>query len=213
MNAKLTSAVLFLPLLITTLHADVHTKLVKDTAERTNKALISGDYATVADLTCPKLVELMGGRAKLIGSMQSAVAQMKSQGIIFKSAAIDNPSATVTNKNGQLFAIVPFSLAVAVPVGIATQKSYLIANSVDRGRTWTFVDGGNVDPSTLGQVFPTLPSTLRLPAKQEPILQKTTQSVSPQPETPAGAVGAAPTTKRTTNSAASQGSAKPHVVK
>jgi hypothetical protein len=211
MKAKLVLSLTIFSL-VSAVHADVHSKLLKDTAERTNRALIAGDYATVAELTCPRLVDLMGGRAKLVASMQSAVTQMKSQGIVFKSATIDNPSAVVTNKNGQLFAIVPFSLAVAVPLGIATQKSYLIANSVDRGRNWTFVDGGNVDPSTLGQVFPSLPPNLKLPAKQDPVLQRTTtQTVSPKPATPAGPAGSTPI-KRSTNSPAAkpaQGSPRP----
>lgn len=177
--------------------ADVHSKLIKETAERTNKALLAADYATVADLTHPKLVQAMGGRPKLIATIQSTVAQMKAQGITFKSAAIDNPTDAIAAKNGHLFAVVPFSISVALPFGVATQKSFLIANSIDQGRSWKFVDAGNVEPATLKQVLPDLPATLKLPPKQDPTIERNTATVSPKPSQPAGT---APTsTVRKTN--------------
>ena len=88
--------------LFSTTRADVHSRVIKETAERTNKALLAADYAAVADLTHPKLVQLMGGRPKLIATIQSAVAQMKSQGITFKSATIENPTDAIAAKNGHL---------------------------------------------------------------------------------------------------------------
>jgi len=174
--------------LFSTTRADVHSRLIKETAERTNKALLAADYATVADLTHPKLVQAMGGRPKLIATIQSTVAQMKAQGITFKSASIDNPTDAIAAKNGHLFAIVPFSISVALPFGVATQKSFLIANSIDQGRSWKFVDAGNVDPSTLKQVLPDLPPALKLPAKQDPTIERNTATTaSPKPSQAAGA--------------------------
>jgi len=175
--------------LCATARADVHSRLIKETAERTNKALLAADYATVADLTHPKLVQVMGGRPKLIATMQSTVAQMKAQGITLKSASIDNPTDAIAAKNGHLFAVVPFSISVALPFGVATQKSFLIANSIDQGRSWKFVDAGNVEPATLKQVLPNLPATLKLPPKQDPTIERNTATtVSPKPSQPAGAV-------------------------
>ncbi len=114
----------------------------------------------------------MGGKAKMVAEMQATMKQMKAQGVQFQSATIDNPSDVVM-KNSELFAIVPFSLVVSVPQGTATQKLFMIATSMDKGRTWTFVDGGNVDPRTLRDLLPNFPPTLKLPARQEPVLQKT----------------------------------------
>jgi len=188
------AALLAIHLIPVIVRADLHTPQIKAAAERTNKALIAGDYATVADLTTPKLVQLLGGRSELIAMMQATVAHMKAQGVLFKSAAIGNPTDVLANKTGQLFAIVPFSLSVSVPQGIATQKSFLIANSIDRGRTWKFVDGGNVEPATLGQVFPDLPAALKLPAKEPPVLQK---AASPSPA--ASVSGAPAQVRRSTN--------------
>jgi hypothetical protein len=104
--------------------------------------------------------------------MEATMKEMKAQGVQFRSATFDNPSDVVV-KNSELFAIVPFSLVVSVPQGTVTQKLFMIATSIDKGRTWTFIDGGNVDPKTLKDVLPNFPPTLKLPARQEPVLQTT----------------------------------------
>src|SRR4051794_28061312 len=186
MKPNLLCFVILLSLCSVSARGDVHTRLIKETAERTNKALVAGDFATVVDLTHPKLVELMGGRAKMIATIQATVAQMKGQGIAFKSASIETPADAIAAKNGQLFAIVPFSISVSIPIGIARQKSFMIASSTDKGHSWKFVDAGNVDPATLKQVLPSLPPSLKLPSKEAPSLERNTTPPSPKPSQPAG---------------------------
>src|SRR5436190_12509726 len=89
----------FCILLSSSVFADIHSKLIKQKADQTNQALVRGDYATVAALTHPKLVQLMGGREKMISTMKSTLSEMKAHGVQFKSATIDNPTDAVS-KNG-----------------------------------------------------------------------------------------------------------------
>ncbi len=45
---------------------------VKKKAQEVGESVIKGDYSKVVDLTYPKLVELMGGRDKMIDSMRTS---------------------------------------------------------------------------------------------------------------------------------------------
>lgn len=48
-------------------------------------------------------------------------------------------------------------------------KSYLLAISSDQGKTWTFMDGGNlVDPKMREKLVPNFPEKLKLPVIEKP---------------------------------------------
>jgi len=135
-----------------------------------NNALVNDDFATIVNLTHPKLVKMKGGRAKMIATMQSGTKEMTSQGIAFRSFKLDDPSDPVT-AGSELFVVVPLLLEMTVPGGKLLQKTFVIGVSSDDGKTWTFVNG-DLDVKKVKLVLTNLPEQLTLPERQKPVFEK-----------------------------------------
>jgi hypothetical protein len=154
-------------------------KTVKQKVQEINDAIIKADFGTVADLTHPKVVQMMGGRDKMIATMQTGEKDMKSKGFAFLSTKVDDPSDTVWGGSAaatiagsaELYVTVPFELKMKTPDGKMTVKSFVIGFSTDKGKTWTFVNG-DLDPKQIKDVLPNLPDRLKLPEKQKPVMEK-----------------------------------------
>jgi len=144
--------------------------VVKGKVEEIANAVIKEDFPKVADLTHPKVVELMGGREKMISAMESGIKDMKSRGLALRSAKVEDPSDPVA-AGSELFVVVPFLLEMKAPGGKVLQKSFVIGVSSDRGKSWAFVNG-DLDIKTVKKVLPTLPDQLKLPEKQKPVFEK-----------------------------------------
>lgn len=70
---------LLLPL---TLFAQGNTTL-KTQADLVAQAVVSGNYSTVIDYMYPKVIQMSGGKAKLLQMMTTGINQMKTQGVSF----------------------------------------------------------------------------------------------------------------------------------
>ena len=135
-----------------------------------NAALVKGDFAAVADLTHPKVLANLGGRAKTIDVMAAGAKQMKAQGVAFRSADVADPSDAVP-AGPNLYVVVPYTFTMTVPTGVMRQRSFVIGVSADAGLTWKYVNG-DLDMRLIKSVLPGLPAALKLPAKQQPIVTK-----------------------------------------
>jgi hypothetical protein len=144
---------------------------IKQQADEVGKAVLAEDYFKVVDLTLPKVVELLGGRSKMVETMRAGTKEMKSQGITFHAIKVDPPKEVV-KAGPDLIAVVPEVVTMKVPGGKVHQKSYLLAVSADQGRTWKFLDGAGVAGDNLKQVLPNLPKEVKLPKKEEPVFEK-----------------------------------------
>lgn len=144
---------------------------LKKQAEESGQAFVSGDFNKLVDLTYPKLVELLGGRAKMVAFLQNGTREMRAQGAEVLSMSATDP-IQVTTIGRQLFAVVPVTLKVKVPVGIAVSKSFMVGISSDRGRSWTFVDGSYLDEQRMRILFPTAVGKLKFPPEEKPTLYR-----------------------------------------
>lgn len=141
--------------------------LIKNRAEACGNAMQAGEYDKVAELTHPKVLEALGGKKKAAETMRSVIDDMEIQGISIESYTIGEISEIVSEKDNQ-FAIVHTVMKMKAPKGRLSQNSFLIAVSPDKGKSWTFVDGNAID--ALKQSGFPLPSGLKLPAVEEPVL-------------------------------------------
>jgi len=151
---------------------DPRADLVKQKVEEISKALISGAFGKVVDLTYPKIVEMIGGRDKMIKLLDSTVQQMRDDGTVFTAVKVGTPSE-FRSAGSDLFVIVPTSIELKVPGGKLTQKAFTVGISSDAGRTWSFVDGANLNDDKIKIVVPNFPATLQLPSKQPPVFERT----------------------------------------
>lgn len=140
-------------------------------ARESGDALIRGDFNKLVDLTYPKLVELIGGRARMVSLLKTRRKEMKTQGNEFSSVSVHQPKETVSIGT-RTFAIVPFTLKLNVPEGTLIHETFLIGISEDRGVTWTLIDGTNLDERRLRILLPDAGGKIILPERQPPLFQR-----------------------------------------
>jgi hypothetical protein len=143
-------AVVALSMFIQLANADPQTERIRKAAEENSAALAVGNYGRVVDFTYPKVVEMVGGRDKMIETLHRGSEEMKAHGSAILGAEVTQPREIITVGDKQ-FAIVPMTVRVEVPKGTLQSKGFLIAISTDRGNTWTFIDGAGVTKEKLAQ--------------------------------------------------------------
>jgi type III secretory pathway component EscV len=143
---------------------------IKTRAEESMNAFVSGDYQKVTDLTYPKVVEMMGGKEKMISAVEQQMKAMKAQGVELNSVSVGVPKEVV-EADSQLFAIVPYALKLKTPKGVLNQQSYLLAISNKDNVKWTFIDVTDLDEGQLKTVVPGVIGKLTFPKKQPPVLE------------------------------------------
>ncbi len=145
-------------------------QVAKERVEELNTAVIKEDYAKVVDFTHPKIVELIGGREKMIAVMEAGTKDMKAKGFALRSVKVDEPSEPVV-AGAEQYVVVPFLLEMKAPGGRLLQKAFVIGVSGDTGKTWTFVNG-DLDLAKVKLVLPKLPEDLKLPKREKPVFEK-----------------------------------------
>jgi len=156
--------------------ADPQTQRIRQFAAENSAALTSGNYARLVELTYPKVVEMSGGRDKMIETLRRGSEDMKAHRSAILGAEVSEPKEVVTAGEKQ-FAIVPMTVRLQVPDGTLREKGFFIAVSEDRGKTWTFIVGTGLvtepgkEKQKLAQVLPDFPPQLSLPAREQPILE------------------------------------------
>jgi len=134
------------------------------------KALVAGDFAKIADVRHPKVIEMNGGREKLLAVMEGGMKAAKEQGIEFVAAT--SGAATAPVKAGaDTYIIVPFKLEMKAPVGKLTQNTFVIGVSADDGKTWKFING-DLDRKVVRDILPHLPQELKIPDREMPKIEK-----------------------------------------
>lgn len=136
-------------------------------AQELTEALGRKDYEKVIDLTYPKVVEVGGGREKLLAAMTEEVKSMESEGVEIISSNASAPTQIVHDTGG-IFAVVPVTSKVKAQEGTFQTEGSLIGISTDGGQSWTFVDASGKDLTELKKVLPNL-DKLNLPADKAPV--------------------------------------------
>lgn len=145
------------------------TQRIRELAEENSAALAAGNYGRVADLTYPKVVEMAGGREKVIDALRNGSAGIKAHGSAILPSEVNEPNEIVTVADKE-FAIVPYTMRMKGANKTVQAKCFLIAISSDDGRTWTFIDGGPTKQQ-LSELVPDFPPKLSLPTCEQPVLE------------------------------------------
>ena len=146
---------------------------LKAQAEACSRAFVEGDYERLTDYTHTKIVEMAGGREKMVEFVRKGVAEMKADGFEPLSYVTSEPTQVI-EVGGQTYAVVPARLRLRAKETVYVSESFLLGVSDDGGKTWKFVSG-SVDPSTLKTLLPDEAVTkLKLPtARNYPEDKKT----------------------------------------
>jgi|SRR5215831_2996778 len=136
-------------------------------AKELETALASKDYAKVIDLTYPKVVEVGGGREKLLAEMTREMQSMNAQHVELLSATCAAPSQFVSDATG-IYAVVPVTTRIKAEEGVFQTEGALVGISTDGGQNWTFVDATGKDQTELKKVLPNF-DQLNLPPEKQPV--------------------------------------------
>jgi hypothetical protein len=133
--------------------------------------MVEDDHQKMVDLTHPKVVELEGGRDKMVRMLEFLSRDMKLRWPS-RVAVVDDPTG-IAKAGGEWYGIVPFTLQMTGQEIRGSLASVLIGVSSDGGRTWTFVDAGQKDLGQIRQLLPNFPAKLALPPQRPPVYEKT----------------------------------------
>jgi hypothetical protein len=141
-------------------------------AEAISKALFDGDYAKLADATHSNVVEIMGGKEKMIEQIKDEMEKLKGMGFKLELQNVGKPHDPVIDGT-TAYMVVPTTLKIKTPDSTITSDSYLLGMTTDGGKVWVFVDGaGMANESIKDKVFPKLPAGLKLPERKPPVVSK-----------------------------------------
>ena len=136
------------------------------------ESFIKADFATVVNYTYPKVVEMMGGKNKMVGFLKENIEKMKIDGYVFKTLDVGLTSQFL-NAGSEIHTIVLQRIVMTVPGGTLTTNSYLLGISGNGGKDWSFIDTAPLhEKSRLISLFPNYNQDLKIPQIEQPIFQE-----------------------------------------
>jgi hypothetical protein len=137
-------------------------------AQEVNDAFRRRDFARMIDLTYPKVIEVAGGRDKMIESLAKGMKEMEAEGVVVLSSTAGAPTQIV-HASGSIYAVLPTTLKAKAQDGVFQTESSMIGISSNGGATWTFIDSGGKDQKELRGFLPDVVDKLNLPPEKQPV--------------------------------------------
>lgn len=136
---------------------------IKVQAEKMGAAFIAADYKIFAKFTYPKVLQLMGGEAKMATVLSKSIDAMKARGMSVSAITFSEPTKII-RAGKELQCTVEQHTEISQLNRKAVTTSVLIAISADNGINWTFIDTSNKDMATLRKMLPNLSKDINIPA-------------------------------------------------
>jgi hypothetical protein len=154
--------------------SQVDLSTVRQQAQAMSKAALEQDHETLVDYTHPKIVQGMGGRAKMIERLRGMAKEMEASGFTMVANEVGEPGEPVV-EGSTAYVVLPTKLQLKGPKVRGVSEGFLIGVSEDAGKTWKFIDGAGLKtPEDRKRAFPELPVRLRLPERKPPVFTDVT---------------------------------------
>lgn len=147
------------------------TSIVKEQANELAQAAIRGNFKKAIDFTYPKLVELAGGKAKMLKVAKEGMASMKKKGVKPDYASIGAPGKFY-KAGKQIHCLVPETIRLKLSRGHAISNSFLLAISNDGGKNWKFIDLNQFTNESILDILPNFNQNLKIPKTGKPLLYR-----------------------------------------
>ena len=131
-------------------------------------AFTNKDYLKVLELTYPRVIEIGGGREKMVTTMKNEIKEMEATGVVFLSTTPGAPTRFVHDA-GSIYAVVPITVKMKAQDGVYQLDATLVGISADAGASWTFIDAAGEDEKKLRMLLPNTLDKLQLPAEKDPV--------------------------------------------
>src|SRR6266536_2232487 len=132
-------------------------------ARELSEAFGRKDYARFVDLIHPKVIEMAGGRERMIAEMTKELKQMEDEGVVVLSTTCGEPTQFLRDGSATLYAVLPLTLKTRAQAGVFQTESSMIAVSSDGGANWKFIDASGKDQGELKKLIPGAADKLILP--------------------------------------------------
>jgi hypothetical protein len=163
---KIKYILLFIAIPYTTFAQD--TTALKKQASRFANATFNSDHKLVIDLTYPKLVALSGGRDSMQKLIVERIEALKKQGVMRFEGSVGSPGPFIT-AGKQIHCLLPETIMLYVFNGRFVTRSYLLAISDDKGKSWAFMDVGKMPAEVLHKLLPDYNDELVIPTSGKPM--------------------------------------------
>lgn len=147
------------------------TALVRQQAQILGDAIIKGDYQTVIDHTYPGVIDMVGGKDKMLQATTQAMGGLKDQGITIEKLTVGHASQFY-KAGTQIHCLLPETLRMKLPNGHAIAQSYILAVSSDGGKTWSYMDVNANSKDLLPKLFPNFNADLKIPDPTPPVMEQ-----------------------------------------
>jgi len=137
-------------------------------AKEMNDAFARKDYERFADLTYPKVVEMVGGRDQMLKGIPQQLKEMEAEGVVLLSSTAGSPTQFV-HESGSIYAVLPATLKAKAKDGIFQSEGSMIGISSDGGANWTFIDASGKDHRELKTLLGNVVDRLNLPPDKPPV--------------------------------------------
>lgn len=132
-------------------------------------ALIKKDFPTFLKYMHANIIEMAGGKDRLLQRMDTVNAMASQFGASIKKILIGNPGNIVNYKN-QLQVILPQSSEMTSGFGSFSLETTLIGISSDGGKNWQFIDTSIYNLKEVKKAMPDLSPELKIPPPAPPKL-------------------------------------------
>ena len=163
-------AILILALLLTAhLCTAQYTEAIKRDATTYNEAYLAQDYDTYVDLSIEQIVKLGGGKASMISVATEQAEMYAGSNMKIESLTPEAVSEVYTSGDALHVVLGQRQVISAGDKKFTTLISYL-AESLDEGKTWKFIDLTPYDQESLSLFMPGISPDVVVPSPQESVL-------------------------------------------
>src|SRR4051794_21150108 len=123
-------------------------------AKELNDAFGKRDFPRFVDLIYPKVVEMAGGRERMVTDMTNELKQMEAEGVVILSSESGAATQFVRDGSGGIYAVLPTVTKTRTQTGVFQSDSNMIAVSNDGGANWKFIDASGQNNGELNKIIP-----------------------------------------------------------
>ncbi len=136
---------------------DVHTA-----SQKYLDILYSDDYAALAEMTYPSIVDMGGGLDYFIENAKMDKEQLDESGLVTKELVVQTAGDPMATAKG-IVMLVPYKWNVHFGTGAFTSTAYILASTEDEGKTWKFVNLQKHSAESLRVFLPHVPEEFAIP--------------------------------------------------
>jgi hypothetical protein len=144
-------------------------KKVRELSQRMMDATMNRDYKTVLDFTHPKIIEMMGGKAKALELTSREMEKVNESGGI-EECKIKDVSEIVKVGN-QLQCIISQEMIMKIEGSRYRIAGGTVGISDDKGKNWTFLNIQENNINSIRRFIPKFSDKLKLPEKAFEIIE------------------------------------------